>query len=191
MRAFSLSLSLSHDFTWRCNQKKKYKIKQAQLSEVSSWNYVRNWFTLPMRMLGLFESYKSHKLQTYFSILLLITPKWLPRILVRLLIAINQQLRKLKNMAVANACIAEKSWKKNCVEAYVWFGFCFCDNEELTDRSEEYNNIADGESLPPSYLKNGIYVHYREECRYRSVTQMRNGSVHYKIEEECYCQGRP
>lgn len=99
--------------------------------------------------------------------------------------------KKIEEHGSSHCMYRRKKLKKNCVEAYVWFVFCFCGNEELTDRSEEYNNIADGESLPPSYLKNGIYVHYREECRYRSVTQRRNGSVHYKIEEECYCQGRP
>lgn len=117
---FSLSFFLSHDFTWRCNQRKKYKIKQAQLSEVSSWNYVRVEkvvsdikynITLLIRMLGLFVSYKSHEWRMYFSILLKITPKWLPGIMLRL-IAINQQLRKLKNMTVAIASIAGKSWKK-------------------------------------------------------------------------------
>lgn len=96
--------------------------------------------------------------------------------------------KKIEEHDSSHCKYRRKKLKKNYVEAYVWFGFCFCGNE---DRSEEYNNIADGESLPHSYLKNGIYVHYRKECLYRSVTQRRNGSVHYKIEEECYCQGRP
>lgn len=84
-----------------------------------------------------------------------------------------------------------KKLKKNGVEAYVWFRFCSCGNENLPDRSEEYKNIADGESLPLSYSKNGIDVHYREACRYRPVTHWFNWSGRSKIEEECHCQGKP
>lgn len=55
-----------------------------------------------------------------------------------------------------------KKLKKNGVEVYVWFRFCFC--EEFLDRLEDYKKIVDGDSLLWSYLINGIYVYLRKEC---------------------------
>lgn len=81
-----------------------------------------------------------------------------------------------------------KKLKKNGVEVYVWFRFCSCRDEEFTDRSKDYEKIADGDSLPRSYSINGIYVHYNEACQYLSVTERSKGGLHYKIKEECYCQ---
>lgn len=51
--------------------------------------------------------------------------------------------KKIEEHDSSHCKYRRKKLKKNYVEAYVWFGFCFCGNE---DRSEEYNNIADGES---------------------------------------------
>lgn len=54
-----------------------------------------------------------------------------------------------------------KKLKKNGVEVYVWFRFCYCGDE---DRLEDYKKIVDGDSLLWSYLINGIYVYNNEVC---------------------------
>lgn len=95
--------------------------------------------------------------------------------------------KKIEVHGSSHCTFHKKKLKKNGVEVYVSFRFCYCGNEEFPDRSEEYNGIADGDSLPRSYPINGIYVHSRKECQHQSVTWL-SWSGRYKIEEVCHCQ---
>lgn len=100
----------------------------------------------------------------------------------------NQSTTKKIEVHGSSHCTFHKrKLKKNGVEVYVWFRFCYCGNEEFPDRSEEYKKIADGDSSPWSYSINGIYVHSRKECQHQRVTWL-SWSGRYKIEEVCHCQ---
>lgn len=82
-----------------------------------------------------------------------------------------------------------KMLKENGCKVYVWFRICPCGKTELEDRSKEYDSLSDGDSLPPGYSKNGIYVHYTEACSYRALQELPNWDI-FKIKEDCHCEKR-
>lgn len=88
-----------------------------------------------------------------------------------------------------NCIYCMKRSYKNGYEVYVWFRICSCAKTELKDRSEEYDSFSDGDSLPQSYSKNGIDVHYAEACTYRALRELPDWNT-FKIEEECHCEKR-
>lgn len=96
--------------------------------------------------------------------------------------------------------IIEEHWNSDCnydmkmlnengCKVYVWFRICSCGKTELEDRSKEFDFLSDGDGLPPSYSKNGIYVHYSEACTYRALRKLPHWNI-FKIEEECHCAKR-